>query len=359
MDNINNRNIDNESKTAIRRLNQLSQTENCVIALSLDEKRKEEHVLIGELTNVKKYLLGYNSKLLANEKRPLGTLINEMCDKTNIENFIHIQFHMFSCFPNIRKTIFEEDLRVHEKIMKSKNLAERFVAIKLVEERIRQLKDDHLQRIDGIIAWPYLGENYTKDILVKWQMHRGDEKRFRSVFPHGPSYMIDFMMSTQTLYAANGKDIAVYQVVDRSIISLLLWYIHIAFQNNEYYKECRNCGEMFRAKNSHEKLCSDACKKNRRRINKAKFDKRAKETKYELADKRVYMYWYNRLSKIKKDTLVPDNEKEFLRSKFKAFRNEALIKKSLVKSGELEFQQFNEWLLEQEGVADTLMDKYL
>ncbi|MDD4592662.1 MAG: hypothetical protein PHG06_19885 [Parabacteroides sp.] len=95
------------------------------------------------------------------------------------------------------------------------------------------------------------------------------------------------------------------------------------------------------------------------RIDKAKFDERAKKTDYEPEYKRVYMYWYNRLRKINFNDSVPAEEKEQISSGYKDFCFEAKKRKNSVKKRNTEFNDFRSWLIEQQNHADLLMKKYL
>lgn len=351
--------LQNESE--IKSIMDLPQTDNCVFALNLNKDLKEEHVIIGELKNVQRYLLGYDVELLENKKRPFGTLIDELSDTTNMDSFIHACYELNQYTPDyFYNGGFNKSLEFLKIAASSSNLAEQFVAIRILQEKNRELKNNvtHDINIYDVIAWPFLFESSAKEAIINWQQIRRKEGNLRNVFPHSINENLEFLLHTSSLYSAKGNYIIVYQVADTCILSLLLWYMHIVFSENEYFQECKNCGRMFHASHKGGELCSDECKKNQRRLNKAKFDEKAKETDYEPAYKRVYMYWYNRLSKIKKDSSIPAKRILFLDQKFKDFCDEAKLRKKRVRLGTAEFKDFNEWLFAQQAYADTLFKNW-
>ena len=353
--------VGQKNNTPIINSTVIPHTENCVFALNLDKERNKEHVLIGELRNVQKYLLGYDADLLVNESRPLGTLLKEFPEKIDDSSgFYHACMVLHQYPPSyFYNGGFNESLHYLEEAALSLNLAERFVAIRLIQEKNKQLMNEEIDydNLFQIIAWPFLFESSAKDAFEQWQRIKHTKGNLRSIFPHSIKEILDHQMSTFTLYSANAKSATAYQAADISLLPLLLWYI--VFSSKEYYRQCKNCGEYFLVLNKGEELCSDACKKNQWRIRKAHFDEKAKETKYEPAYRGAYMYWYNRLKKIRSNASVTKDEIEFLESEFKEFCNMAKERKKIVKANSTKFNEFNAWLLSQEGYADTLMKKYL
>ena len=69
------------------------------------------------------------------------------------------------------------------------------------------------------------------------------------------------------------------------------------------------------------------------------------------------MYWYNRITKAKKNNL---GEKELakLQKSYDNFKKVANIKKNQVKEGLLSFTAFDAWYLDQRCIIDELMEEY-
>lgn len=116
-------------------------TENCMFALNLNMERREEHVIIGEFENVQRFLLGYNADLLVNEKRPFGTLIDELSEVTDNLNFLSARNEL-SLYPfnTYRHEVNESLIFLHESTA-STNLAKKFVAIRIYQEFYKAKKN--------------------------------------------------------------------------------------------------------------------------------------------------------------------------------------------------------------------------
>ena len=72
----------------------------------------------------------------------------------------------------------------------------------------------------------------------------------------------------------------------------------------------------------------------------------------------AYFYWYNRLRKLrKKATNSEETEKAVdFKVQFDIFRKEAVRRKALVKARKMPLADFSAWLVEQQSVADGLME---
>lgn len=336
-------------------------TENCVIALNLDKDLKEEHVLIGELKNIQRYLLGYDAELLANEKRPFGTLVEELSETNDSLSFLYARNGLSLYPPRIAST-FHESLQFIKETAASSNLAKKFVAIRIFQELFKtdssKEKDVYLSDIIQNISWPFsYNESSAKKVILQWQQNRHTVENLRHLFMFESDRTL--FNPLYTLFTADGKSMTSYQAADTSIISLLPWYMLSVYSTEEYFQICKQCGKVYHATQKRQGFCSDECLRIQRRINKASFDERAKVTAYEPEYKRIYMYWYNRLKKIDSYVSVSAEEKEQLFSEFKDFCFEAKKRKNSVKKRNTEFAEFRNWLIEQQNHADLLMDKYL
>ncbi|MCM1296724.1 MAG: hypothetical protein NC311_14395, partial [Muribaculaceae bacterium] len=74
-----------------------------------------------------------------------------------------------------------------------------------------------------------------------------------------------------------------------------------------------------------------------------------KELDCEHAYDREYMFWYNRIAKLKKNSAPPE-QIERAKAALKQFRREALKQKQLVKQGKMNNAQFVGWMMGQEEI---------
>lgn len=100
-------------------------------------------------------------------------------------------------------------------------------------------------------------------------------------------------------------------------------------------------------------LCSDRCRKASRKAAKRQFDGRAKGKDYEQAYDREYMFWYNRITKLKKAGAPPEQIGR-AQAALKEFRKEALLRKQQVKEKKLPANQFISWMIGQETVIEGI-----
>ena len=80
-----------------------------------------------------------------------------------------------------------------------------------------------------------------------------------------------------------------------------------------------------------------------------------KQTSYETAYKTNYMYWYNRMAKLRKSAPGTDRLAD-AEGAFNTFCNEAVKRKKVVASGEADDHEFETWMLMQRDVIDALME---
>ena len=95
------------------------------------------------------------------------------------------------------------------------------------------------------------------------------------------------------------------------------------------------------------------CRKASRKAAKRQFDGRAKGKDYEQAYDREYMFWYNRITKLKKAGAPPEQIGR-AQAALKEFRKEALIRKQQVKAKKLPATQFISWMIGQEAVIEEI-----
>ena len=123
------------------------------------------------------------------------------------------------------------------------------------------------------------------------------------------------------------------------------------------FQQCKICDVYFLARSRHYELCSDDCRKEKAATTKKEYDERAKGDKLEQLHEVAYYYWYNRWRKLKKGKHAnPDNAAAF-KIEFDAFRKEAVKRKTAVKKGMISQGDYGSWLVQQQELADALIDR--
>jgi hypothetical protein len=102
-------------------------------------------------------------------------------------------------------------------------------------------------------------------------------------------------------------------------------------------------------------LCSADCRRVQIRENKRRFDKRAKGISHEKAVKNEYMYWYNRMCRLRGMGL-PENDMSKAERLFYEYKEEASRRKKAVIAKKADSAKYESWLLAQRDVIDGFMD---
>jgi hypothetical protein len=101
-------------------------------------------------------------------------------------------------------------------------------------------------------------------------------------------------------------------------------------------------------------LCSDACRRVQGRENKRRHDERAKGVSHKRAAKTAYMYWYNKMVKLRGMGL-PREKMDEAEGLFKSYMDEAARRKKAVAKKDVNAAEFEAWLLSQRDVVDDFM----
>ena len=73
------------------------------------------------------------------------------------------------------------------------------------------------------------------------------------------------------------------------------------YDNHLYFQRCKLCNNLFLAKTANiPTYCGEDCKREAVRLNKQRFDEKAKTLDYERQHKNSCMYWYNKVKKLQK-----------------------------------------------------------
>lgn len=136
---------------------------------------------------------------------------------------------------------------------------------------------------------------------------------------------------------------------------LLMYGLKRIYDNHLYIQRCKLCGRLFLAKTTGiPTYFGEDCKWEAVRLNKQRFDSKAKDSPYERQHKNSYMYWYNKVKKLQKE--APGSDKlAKVEVAFEIFKTGNAERKKAVKDGQMPEQEYIGWLRQQEAVIDGLM----
>jgi hypothetical protein len=225
-----------------------------------------------------------------------------------------------------------------------------FIALRIWQEYNRALSDRNaaanlLDTIDGITL--ALRFNIV-DHVKSWQdMDRHYPLRFLDT---------DFRKFPVELYFGSDKDAHEYAVTDMSPLAIAVYYLKRVYDSGRYIQTCPICGRAFVAKTAGmTTLCSADCRRVQIRENKRRFDERAKGISYEKAVKNEYIYWYNRMCRLRGMEL-PEKDMRKAERLFDEYKEEAARRKKEVIAKKASAAEFESWLLAQRDVIDGFMD---
>jgi len=332
-----------------------------VLAISINIEKQKEHVLIGELDEIKLFLNGFSSAQIISEvKRPIGTFIADCCNP--IPNIISNIRSAFSREVNTQnKDFFEQAKNQLFELYQSNNLCFQFYALHIWQEyNKRQTKTKKLfMKSNGINSMPNFMD-YIEDLTLPSRISMESEiiqaQKFYDVTPLDAFDSILFQgMATYFYTLSNG--FSEYVVADFTVMPVLIFYLNTIYNNHQYLQRCKVCNRLFLAHTANiATLCSDECRRVQSRLNKRKYDNVKKDISYEKNYKNNYMYWYNKLEKLKKMRTV--NYQPFEEA-FQSFCKEARVKKKNVKDGSLSVSSYDDWILSQRNNADEIMSQIL
>ncbi len=325
--------------------------ENTAIALNLDLKKKKERIIIGEFDTLKRYIQGaVKNKIIFDETRPLGSFLLDILPNA-------------SFFADVRVTVLRtkkeyraDNIALIEYLYNDKNPVMKYIALKLWEEhnKIAQaVKDKNIDypAMDNVedITLPFR-HNLISEIL-EWQ-------RTNPYNPLADMPYEYFKYPIQMLYVAGTEKTTEYAAADFAIMPLISYYLRMIYETNKYFNYCKVCKKLFLSPDVNKTtICSEKCRKKQQKLNKQKYDDATRDVDYERTYRNEKMYWYNRITKAKKNNL---GEKELakLQKAYDNFKKVANIKKNQVKEGLLSFTAFDAWYLDQRCIIDELMEEY-
>jgi len=321
-------------------------TKNCVFAIRLDTETEQEHIIIGELQEVQRFLRGIkDAKILINEKRPFSSFILE-CSSPIANQLADVRAILTDNTGKRKSPYFEKSKEILENLWRSDNLIYRFVAVRIWQE---------YEKACGIKNYDLYSEIEKISLPLMFSL-KNDIKMWQENDPQDPLYQLAndyYFYPALLLYQPKGTK--EYYATDISLLPLVVYYLKTVYNEKTYIQSCKLCGKLFRANTANiPTFCGPECKREQGKINKRRFDEKAKNCPAELAYKKQYMFCYNRIKKLRKE--APGSELLAQAEKvFKVFCEEALKLKKKVLNDKMTANDFENWMFKEVGKFEELL----
>lgn len=327
--------------------------EHCAMALSLDMERQTERIIIGDQKEIARYFEGCTNPepvILVDEVRPMGTMISELFE-TRPTDATDAATGFRPDTVHHRPDLLYKAVRVIEELYASDNLVWRYVALRLWQEyqavrdqpETREIND----RLDHI-SYPVRISHEQQ--IKNWYMVYTYSDLYRFL---GGSY---FDFHACVMYQP-GRPLTVYHVTDLSILPLYVHYLNTVYTKQAFFQYCKRCGRLYVAHTAKVKgFCSEECRKAQQKDNRKKYDDSVKGDAAESNYRAAYMYWYNRMKKLRHAPKVDAGRMAELEDAFKTFRDDATARKKEVQKRKADLGAFMAWLDEQRGRFDSLAE---
>ncbi len=325
-----------------------------VFALTLDQKKMTERIVIGKSDEVRRRLEHGNGEVYYDRTRPLGELLLHFESDTDREwsvNASRLHESYGKAFPFESKR-WELAAPVsdflHEKY-KTDEPSAMFAAMRTWEEYLNcyNLSGGPQRFIDNMTMLYRPFSLYAEYRYGVWQEDAADAL-------------------SQSLHDGESQVELWYPVAKRpfecvvafaSFLPLIFYYLHKIEEWGFVFAQCKVCGSFFLAPNKRYTICSDGCRKEQALDAKRRFDESAKGDRLEQLHESSYYYWYNRLRKLKRAKNTDAEKLTAVTAAFEQFRAEAVRQKSEVRRGERKLADFTSWLMQQQDEVDRLMDE--
>jgi hypothetical protein len=330
---------------------------NCVLALHTDTKKQKDHILIGEFGEIRKILNGSDSaRVIVDSKLPLGSFAAD-CMQSIPRTIADIRSALgmgeTKSNPGSWNNVVDELTQLYN----SSNLCFKFYALKIWQEYdsrqeqhfLRHKADSHTPFIDFVEDLTLPSRMSSESYIMDAQNSTFDEPLdyFENVFLDG----------TANFFYTNQNRLQEYVVADTDMMPVMIYSLNKIYKNHQYFQRCKVCHKLFLAHTANiPTLCSAKCRQEQSRRNKRRYDKVKKDISYEKNYKNNYMYWYNKLEKLKKADGIDYHPFE---KAFQTFCLDAKTKKRAVKSGSYSVSDFNDWMLSQRTKADKITSQIL
>ena len=385
-----------------------------VIGIHFNTKDNTEHVLIGEFEDVIQYLesptVESENALLVSSKRPLGTLVSELCSTNSpipeedaldfwvpqsvpaLANRIKCSLSLLcSCASSDTSSLsYPEHLPEFLRLAcNSNNLALRFTVLRSVQEYrtcVFPKKADDQEGLPKMNAESQKGhakedfqssETIEEFFMPMTYSHAEELKNINElVGVYGkdtvkfiPGVLADTYHSVidhpAQLFYAQDSELSEYLVSDCSVLPLYTACLRAIYGKDQTLVHCKLCGRFYPSKRNEQGFCSDACRKEQNRFIKEKFRKKHKDDPFKKPDRSGYEYFRKRV-RICKGAGLPEDELNIIEESFEDFKKGNNARKDqaneiVEQGGDIKeaVNGYQNWILEQEKTFGPLVQPHL
>lgn len=333
-------------------------TQTIILALSLDKERNCERVIIGDEHQVRIRMNGEdNASVLYDEERAIGSLLfdheRQSYKSWNAEAIYPLRNALLA--PSGRKTLES----TANTFLTSQEENHDPISI-FVSYQCRKWYHDSY----SLIGNEENSNQFTQQIMRLTNSFHNIIRAEKMVYSttevmtileeyvRGSKYIGDIEMRTWHPFGHLNTE---YLIITNSFIPALYYYFQYIKNQGLQIRQCKACGKLFLSTNKHYDLCSESCKKEKKRQSKQAYDARAREN---ISDRR-----YNNTSQRMRNQIKRSIEKglsegkaEQINAAFRAFRREAIQRKKKIVTQE-DTNMFADWLFAQERKFTQLCEK--
>lgn len=327
-------------------------TERVILAVHVDIKHTQERIWVGPDYEVQRALRSVEAGVFLAETRPLGTLWTEF-GKASSDGWTEAVWALCRALTARRSAEWLAQEQQAGQLLSQQvaagNAAALFTAVQIWEMYLRcrrarnkQKAAAALREYAGLLISPF-GE-YTPE-MINWQR----EKPVTPVWNDPADARLE-------VWYPQGEVSFECAVISHALRPMLIYYRQRIRDAGLLMRTCTNCSRVFFAASARSTLCSSRCRTASRKKARRAFDDKTKGQSYEQAYEREYMFWYNRITRLKKQNAPPEQIRA-AQEAMKNFRKEAVQNKERVKTGSMTERQFADWLLEQEPMIEEIVGK--
>lgn len=331
-------------------------TTECVMALTLNQEKKTERIIIGERYQVEFWLARCGGgEFYYDAERPLGTLLLEHRTQKSEdwnqyaggllqqalrdaqsgrtleeEAWDYLEPMLYEPDPITKFTAYQcwswyhKYKALQDNTNTSQAYGDDFLGLNLIYDSVLNVFfDDHI--------W-----EYDYDIKHAWERVRCDLNQI--------GRLSDFRLDVRYSEQNRGGE---WLVITDSFYPMLQYYLKKLMEWKLCVCQCSICSKMFLAPSRHYSLCGKACHAEQNRQNKRQFDARAKKNGYDIDYKNTSQRMRNRLNKLRKQTGTSQEKYAAAKKQFEVFRKDAVAKKKQIHDDK-DRREFQNWLFEQE-----------
>lgn len=331
------------------------QTQPVIMALMLNQDTKQERIIVGSELEVRAYLegkTGGTQPLVLD--RPLGQLIFDWDEECAAEWNDKVIYEMKSALSSRlnRKKGEQKAMAFLKEKQKSGNAISIFWAQnclylyeyckkKTPDQQFTDLFESRMMALTRLCKTNILPKGKSYAVLDAIE----DVYEIMRACGYRPDAHL------QTIHPWRGCRTE-FVIVDESVLAAILYYLKHLSEWRICFRVCDICGKYFTATSAHYSLCSDACRKEKNRINKQEFDKRAQQNMYD----RDYASSTRRMRDMMKRNRRTGSAEGYASAKlfYEQFREEAKKRKKKLKTQQ-EKNIFRDWLFEQEWQLEEVL----